>query len=96
MQLELLLWYCCRRNSLDEAHVHAGMYTVCCVCYTFFPAYFPTFLNEFIYLFFCSHMSAATLIPHCLTSLHVPHSFEMEMNHTGEYILNRPPVIHEM
>lgn len=35
--------------------------------------------------FFCSHVSVATSLPHCLTSFHVPQSFEMEINHTGEY-----------
>lgn len=38
-----------------------------------------------LFTFFCSHVSVATSFPHCLTSFHVPHSFEMEINHTGEY-----------
>lgn len=51
-----------------------------CVGSTFFPCFI-----KWIYLLFCSHVSVATSFPHCLTSFHVPHSFEMEINHTGEY-----------
>lgn len=63
-----------------EACVRAGMLTVYVSC-TFFLACFL----KLLYLLFCSPVNVATSFPHCLTSFPVPRSFEMEINHTGEY-----------
>lgn len=70
---------CILRAWALEACVHAGMLTVC-VGSTFFSCFI-----KWINLLFCSHVGVATSFLHCMTSFHVPHSFEMEINHTGEY-----------